>query len=235
MAKLVNILSGETRRAETDDRPWSLSQRHRKDVREEDLLKLISRRTGSMRTPVASACSLRARKHIWKMDILNLRNMSMRLFATIVVGTMAFLLACGGSVEETNRAVVLNFVDEFKNRANHNIVDELFTADFVHHFKDPRLPPGREAMKFLGQSVVMGFPDVRVTVEDLFADGDFVIERTTARGTHTGEFFGVPATNGPVTWTEIHIYRLQDGKVAELWSEVDFISLMTQIGAIPGP
>ena len=148
---------------------------------------------------------------------------------------MAFLLACGGSVEEDNQAVVLNFVDEFKNRANHGIVDTLFSADFVHHLTDPRLPPGREAMKLLGQSVAAAFPDVRVTVEDLLADGDFVIERTTARATHTGEFNGVPPSDTPVTWTEIHIYRLQDGKVAELWSEIDFLGLLTQIGAIPGP
>ena len=84
--------------------------------------------------------------------------------------------------------MVTRFVEEFKNRANHDIVDELFTADFVHHLTDPRLPPGRDALKLLGQSIVAGFPDVQVTVEDLLVDGDKVIERTTARATHTGEF-----------------------------------------------
>ncbi len=185
--------------------------------------------------PVPLTRALGALEPHGKLDNLIMRHMTARLLAGIVVGTMAFLVACGGSVEETNRAVVLDFVDEFKNRANHNIVDEHFTADFVHHFKDPRLPPGREGMKILGQVVTGAFPDVQVTVEDLFADGDFVIERTTARATHTGEFNGVPATDRPVIWTEIHIYRLRDGKVAELWSEVDFISLLTQIGALPGP
>ncbi len=204
MAKAVT-LQGETVKAESDEGPARTGQQNRREVHDQNV----------------------GREHHWIPDILRLRYRAPKLVATIAVGMMAFLLACGSSVEETNRAVVLNFVDEFKNRANHNIVDELFTADFVHHFKDPRLPPGREAMKFLGQSVVQGFPDVRVTVEDLFADGEFVIERTTASATHTGVFFGVPATNGPVTWTEIHIYRLQDGKVAELWSEVDFISLLT--------
>lgn len=164
-----------------------------------------------------------------------MRNVTARVIALIVAATMAFLLACGGLVEEDNQVVVRQFVDEFKNRANHGIVDELFLAGFVHHLTDPRLPPGREAMKLLGQLVAGAFPDVQVTVEDLFADGDFVIERTTARATHTGEFNGVPATDRPVTWTEIHIYRLQDGKVAELWSEINFLSLLTQIGALPAP
>ena len=127
------------------------------------------------------------------------------------------------------------FVEEFKNNANHDIVDELFTTDFVHHLKDPGLPPGREGIKLLGQSIMAGFPDVQSTVEDLLADGNNVIERTTARATHTGEFNGIPATGKQVTWTEIHIYHLQGGKIKELWSEIDLLGLLVQLGAIPGP
>ena len=135
---------------------------------------------------------------------------------------------------QNNKAIVSRFVEEFKNKANHAIVDELLADNFVHHFKDPRLPAGREAMKLLGQMVVAAFPDVQATIEDLLADGDKVIERTTARGTHRGEFNGAPATGKSVTWTEIHIYRLADGKIAELWSEIDFLAIMMQLGAIPG-
>ena len=81
----------------------------------------------------------------------------------------------------------------------------------------------------------MGFPDVHVTVEDLLADGDKVIERTTATATNTGEFNGIPPSGNPVTWTEIHIYRLENGKIVELWSEINLLGLLTQIGAIPSP
>ena len=151
---------------------------------------------------------------------------------------MVALIACGGSdssAVDENKEIVSRFVEEFKNNANHDIVDELFTPDFVHHLKDPNLPPGREAIKLLGQSIVTGFPDVKATVEDLLADGDNVIERTTARATHTGEFNDIPPTGNPVVWTEIHIYRLQDGKIIELWSEIDLLGLLVQLGAIPGP
>jgi steroid delta-isomerase-like uncharacterized protein len=134
-----------------------------------------------------------------------------------------------------NKDVIRRFVQEFKNKANHGIVDELFTANFSHHFNDPRLPPGREAMKLLGQSVVAGFPDVQATIEDLLAEGDKVVERTTARGTHTGDFNGVPASGKPVTWTEMHVYRFEGGKIAELWSEIDFLGLLTQLGVVPPP
>ena len=59
-----------------------------------------------------------------------------------------------------------------------------------------------------------GFPDVQVSVQDLLANGDKVIERTHVRATHTGEFNGIPPTDKHVTWTEIHIYWLENGKIA---------------------
>ena len=145
------------------------------------------------------------------------------------------LSACGGSGDsDDNKEVITRFVQEFKNNANHGIVDELMTPNFTHHLTDPRLPAGRDGMKAVGAVVVGGFPDVQVTVQDLLADGDRVIERTAVRATHTGEFNGIPPTGRAVTWTEIHIYRLEDGKIAELWSEIDFLSLLGQLGALPG-
>ena len=134
---------------------------------------------------------------------------------------------------EDNKKIVRRFVEEFKNKANHNIVDELFTPDPAIHFPIPGLPPGRDALKQLGPLVVMAFPDVHVTVEDLIAEGDKVVERTAAGGTHKGEFYGIPATGKQITWTEIHIYRLKDGKITELWSQIDLLGLLTQLGAFP--
>ncbi len=134
---------------------------------------------------------------------------------------------------EENKALVRRFSNEFKNRANHGIVDELFAPDFQHHFKDPRLPRGREGMKLLGKLVVNAFPDVQTQIEDLIAESDRVVERTNARATHKGEFNGVPATGRPVNWSEIHVYRIDNGRVAELWSEIDFLGIMAQLGAIP--
>ncbi len=136
---------------------------------------------------------------------------------------------------QENKAVVRRFSEEFKNRANLSIVDELMTPDFVHHFKDPRLAPGREGLKQLGQSIFAGFSDVHVTVEALIAEGDLVVERSTARARHSGEFSRVPPTGHAVVWTEIHVYRLMDGKIAELWSEFDLLGILMQIGALPVP
>jgi predicted ester cyclase len=154
----------------------------------------------------------------------------------VFLGMLA-LIGCGASVssqEEDNKQVVARFIEEFKNKANHDIVDELMTPGFIHHLKDPRLPAGRAGMKLLGQVVAGGFPDVQATVDELLTDGDRVIERTSAAATHTGDFNGIPATGNKVAWTEIHIYRRENGKIAEMWSEVDLLSLLVQLGAIPG-
>jgi predicted ester cyclase len=139
------------------------------------------------------------------------------------------------STLEENKALVRRFSNEFKNKANHGIVDELMTPDFQHHFKDPRLPKGREGMKMVGRGVVVAFPDVHANIQDLIAEGDRVVERTNAKGTHKGEFNGVPATGRPVAWSELHVYRIVNGKIAELWSEIDFLGMMMQLGAIPAP
>ena len=162
------------------------------------------------------------------------------LFIGIMFAAM-LIAACGESesskpadIREENLEVVSGFIEEFKNNMNHGIVDELMTPNFVHHLTDPRLPAGRDGIKALGQVIVAAFPDVHASVQDLIADGDKVIERTQTSATHTGEFNGIPPTGKQVGWTEIHIYRLEDGKIGEQWSEIDLLGLLVQLGAIPG-
>lgn len=76
------------------------------------------------------------------------------------------------------------------------------------------------------------YPDIHLTVEDLIAEGDKVVGRTTVTGTHRGEFMGVPPTGKPVTYNEIFIFRFADGRVVETWGVVDVYAQMKQIGVI---
>jgi hypothetical protein len=62
-----------------------------------------------------------------------------------------------------------------------------------------------------------------------------VVERSSAAATHKGAMMGAPPTNKPVKWSEIHIYRLRDGKIAEHWAEVSMLELLQQVGALPQP
>ncbi len=72
------------------------------------------------------------------------------------------------------------------------------------------------------------FPDVVVTEQDLIVTANKVVERSSAKATHRGEFMGNPATGKPVAWTEIHIYRIADGKIAEHWVELALLQMFMQ-------
>lgn len=112
----------------------------------------------------------------------------------------------------TNADVVRRFEDEFKNNANHDIVDVLMADDFVHHAPLPGLPDGRAGMKAVGQFVTGAIDGISVTVDFLLSDGELVADRISATGTRRD--------NGePISWTENHIYRVRDGQIVEWWPE----------------
>lgn len=112
------------------------------------------------------------------------------------------------------------------------VFGHLFDKDFVHHFRTP-MPPGFEGLRQVGLMMNGAFPDVVVTEEDLIASGDKVVERSSATATHQGSMMGSLPTNKRIQWSEIHIYRLKDGRIAEHWAEVSMMELLQQIGALP--
>ena len=93
--------------------------------------------------------------------------------------------------------------------------------------------PGPEAVKRGVTSRRTAFPDIHVTIEDMVAEADKVVARLTFRGTHRGEFKGIPPTEKEVIWTGIWIYRVANGKFVERWHNYDLLGLLRQLGAIP--
>jgi predicted ester cyclase len=79
--------------------------------------------------------------------------------------------------------------------------------------------------------LLRAFPDLRVTVEDVIAEGDKVVARNTVTGTHQGEYMGLQATGKSVTYNEIFIARFAGGRIAETWGVVDVLSQMRQLSA----
>jgi predicted ester cyclase len=79
------------------------------------------------------------------------------------------------------------------------------------------------------------FSDNEVTVDDQIAEGDKVVTRWSSKGTHSGEFFGIPATGKRVAGKGIGISRIVDGKIVEEWGESDMLGMMQQLGVIPPP
>ncbi|HMK16387.1 MAG TPA: ester cyclase, partial [Methanomicrobiales archaeon] len=92
-----------------------------------------------------------------------------------------------------------------------------------------------EAMNNVIVTCRAAFHNLHVTIEDMMAEGDRVTCRFTARGVHNGEFMGLPPTGKQIAMTGIEIFRLRDGKIAELWGEANLMGLMQQLGILPAP
>ena len=95
--------------------------------------------------------------------------------------------------------------------------------------------PGRAEMKAIVGMFINAFPDLRVTIDELVAEGDIVVGFMTTTGTHQGEFMGIPATGKPFTMSEIHAVRIVDRLAVEHWGLADDMKMMQQLGVMPGP
>lgn len=165
-----------------------------------------------------------------------------RLFTATVMLLVAVILgACQPIVmptpvpqTEENKAIVRRHIEELVNKRNLDALDDVAT-DVVWHDAPPGLAPGREGMKQWLTIFGPAFPDWHSTIEIMIAEGDMVATRTTGRGTHTGEFIGIPPTGKQVTMTGMDIHRIVDGKIVEEWSNFDALGLLQQLGVVPPP
>ena len=125
---------------------------------------------------------------------------------------------------------------ESMNRHDLDAASAVFQPDYQdHNAPPPGFPSGIEGDKLFFTMLLNAFPDLEVRIKELIAEGDRVVERLMLGGTHEGVFMGAAPTGKRVTWGFINIYRIEGGKVAEVWSEGDHLGLMQQIGLIPPP
>jgi steroid delta-isomerase-like uncharacterized protein len=134
-------------------------------------------------------------------------------------------------MSDENRALVERFYEEVISGGNVDALDELMAPDFIEHGASPGAPGGREGFRQFVGRLRSAFPDFRWSVEDWIVAGDKVVARGRGKGTHRGNFLGMPPTGRPAEWTAIHIFRVEDGRLAERWSEVDIGGLMERLGA----
>ena len=133
---------------------------------------------------------------------------------------------------EAHKALVQQFVEEFWNRGELNAADTLMTRDAVIH--EP-VAGTLDDLKAVATMIRSAFPDWHSTVEEMLVEGDRVAERWTGRGTHRGEFQGIPPTGKSVAVPGVVFYRIADGKIAEFRGQFDRLSLMQQLGVVPSP
>ena len=146
---------------------------------------------------------------------------------------------------EDNKAIARRLYEEVWNKGNVAALDELIAPNIVLHYDYPADVPvavenqlSSEVIKQFVSQLRTTFPDYHFTVELQVAEGDMVVTRGTARGTHHGEYWGltfkdIPPTGKQVMWTETAIDRIVDGKIVENWINEDAMGRLQQVGALP--
>jgi steroid delta-isomerase-like uncharacterized protein len=140
------------------------------------------------------------------------------------------------TAQETSNKATFRRLQDAMNTGDAELIsqtiDEVFEPDVKQH--TPFEATGVQTLKeMVFARLYRAFPDLHITVEELIAEGDKVVERDTVTGTHQGEYMGVPPTGKPVAYNEIFIMRFVNGRIAEIWGVVDVVSQMRQLGLIP--
>lgn len=134
---------------------------------------------------------------------------------------------------DDNKTLVRRFYEEI-DKGNIEAMDELVAEDYINHHPPPfpGLAPGREGLKQAFTIFLEATPG-RHEIEDQIAEGDKVVTRLTAYGRHEGDLPGIPKTGNTLEMTATAIHRIEDGKLAEHWSNTDELGLLQQLGVIP--
>lgn len=135
------------------------------------------------------------------------------------------LAATESSSEEANQAVVQRFYDEVFTQKKIPVLNEVFDANLVIHDLDVggELPGGGL------EGTLAAFPDVVATVNLWVIEEDLVTAYVTYNATHEAEFLGVAPTGKAVTWSIIDIWRVEEGKIVELWHNIPNEDILEQI------
>ena len=137
-------------------------------------------------------------------------------------------------MSDGNKNVVRRLFEEVWNKGNLQVADELFTPNYAHHDSStPDVGRGPESEKRRATLYRTAFPDIRLTVEDIIAEGETVVARWSCRGTHKGDLNGIAPTGKQVDITGVSIARFTNGKIFEGFVNWDALSLMQQLGVVP--
>jgi steroid delta-isomerase-like uncharacterized protein len=135
---------------------------------------------------------------------------------------------------QENKALIQRYFDEAWNQGQLSVLDEIMAADYINHNPAvPGLPPGPEGVKPIMAGFRQAFPDLHFTLDEMLAEEDKVVTRWTLRGSHQGEFMGIPATGKSISVMGIQIERILGSQIVEHWRQSDDLGLLQQLGAMP--
>ena len=129
---------------------------------------------------------------------------------------------------EANKLLVRRFFAAVEN-GEFAVFDEVVAENYDDHL--PGQSPGRETLKSYFQGLRTAFPDIRLPISQMIAEGDRVAVLNAVQGTHRGEFLGIAPTGRTVDAPAFQMYRIQDGQLAEHWEVADFATLLRQLNA----
>jgi steroid delta-isomerase-like uncharacterized protein len=137
-------------------------------------------------------------------------------------------------MSEQNKTAVRRLFDELWNKGSLPVADELIAPTYTHHdASTPDVGRGPESEKKRVTHYRNAFPDMRLTIEDIIAEGETVIARWSCRGQHKGELNGIAPTGKQVAFTGVTIARFAGGKMVEGFVNWDALGLMQQLGVVP--
>jgi steroid delta-isomerase-like uncharacterized protein len=137
-------------------------------------------------------------------------------------------------MSEVNKTIVRRLFEEVWNKGNLSVADELFAPNYEHHdASTPDVGRGPESEKKRATLYRTAFPDLRLTIEDIIAEGETVVARWSCRGTHKGDLSGIAPTGKQFTISGVSIARFTGSKMAEGWINWDAQGLMQQLGVVP--
>ena len=132
-------------------------------------------------------------------------------------------------MNETSKRLTEAYV-KMLNTHDPDLVDEFVATDYRNH--NAFVDDGREANRRFWAGFFAALPDLTATMEDLIVAGDRVVGRFVYRGTHLGEFMGIPASGQPIEMRSIDIWRVADGMFVEHWDELNTLQVFQQMGTL---
>jgi predicted ester cyclase len=139
---------------------------------------------------------------------------------------------------EENKDVVRRMIADSVNASRADLLEQFVHPDLRVHPGTPGTTPDTEGVDDLRvafERFHTTFPDLRITPEEMIAEGDLVAARWTATGTHSGALAGIPPTGSVVRWGGTDVYRFAEGRIVEWWRNDDFVGLLGQLGRNPVP
>jgi steroid delta-isomerase-like uncharacterized protein len=133
---------------------------------------------------------------------------------------------------ESNKTRLQNYINTTWNQHDLSVIDDALLPEFVDHTLPPGSQQGPAGQRAFLEAYLQGFPDTHIDLNEMVAEGDTVVLRWTATGTHTGNLMGIPASGKSMNLPGIALWRFRDGRLIECWNHFDQVTLLQQIGVM---